>query len=179
MTILELLQERQTAIKERWKELIIATYPADSRGFFLEQKNRFLNPVGGSLSRAVDTIYDRLLDDECGNGPLADMEEFIKVRAVQDFEPSQAVGFILYLKEAIREQLADAITTQQFSAELVALETRIDRLVLQAFDFYMLSREKICEIRANEFRRRSYLALRRAQADLPGFDTDSQAEVTG
>jgi hypothetical protein len=179
MTILELLQKRQTAIKERWKDLIVGTYPADSRGFFLEQKNRFLNPVGGSLSRTVDALYDHLLEDESGNSPLADLEEFIRVRAVQDFEPSQAVGFILYLKQAIREQLPEVLAAQPLSPELLSLESRIDRLVLQAFDFYMQSREKIYEIKSNEFRRRSYLALRRAQADLPGFDSDTPAEVTG
>ena len=179
MTILELLQERQTAIKERWKVLIIATYPADSRGFFLEQKNRFLNPVGGSLSRAVDELYHRLVDDASGEDFLPELEEFIKVRAVQDFEPSQAVGFILDLKQAIREQLSDLIVTPQLFSEFLSLENRIDRMVFQAFDFYMNSREKISEIRANEFRRRSYLALRRAQADLPGFDSDTPAEVTG
>jgi hypothetical protein len=39
--------------------------------------------------------------------------------------------------------------------ELSALETRIDRLALLAFDCYMKCREKIYEIRLGELRRRA------------------------
>jgi hypothetical protein len=179
MELLELLRQRQSAIKQRWISLIIATYPPDSRGFFLKQKNRFLNPVGAALSRQADALYDLLLDNSSQFSVPPEVEEFLKVRAVQDFEPSQAVGFILYLKQAIRAELADEINTPEQRHLLHMAEGRIDQMLLAAFDSYMKSREKIYEIKANELRRRSYLALRQTQGDVPDYVSDTPTEVTG
>lgn len=179
MQIGDFLEQKKAAIKQRWFELIIDTYPADSREFFRKQKNRFSNPVGAALSRLVEALYDALLNDSASADISTILEDFVKVRAVQDFTPSEAVGFILYLKQAVREELAEDIRTDRLFGELLALETRIDRLLLKAFDVYMQSREKIYQIKANDLKRKSFLALRRADSDPPeGEPVDDSHEHT-
>jgi hypothetical protein len=179
MRIDDFLKQKKAAIKRRWLELIIDTYPADGREFFRKQKNRFLNPVGAALSRLVEALYDELLNGAASADISTILEDFVKVRAVQDFTPSEAVGFVLYLKQAVREELAEDIRTSRLFEELLALETRIDRLLLKAFDVYMQAREKIYEIKANDLKRKSFLALRRADSDpAKGEPEDDSHEHT-
>lgn len=165
MGIGDLLEQRKVAIKRRWLDLIIATYPPGSREFFKNQKNRFLNPVGAALHRQVEALYNALLAEEPDENIASILEDSVKIRAVQDFSPSRAIEFILYLKQAIREELADEICTGSSFEELLALENRIDRSLLTAFDVYMQSREKIYQIRASDLKRQSFLALKRMGLD--------------
>ena len=105
MSIDDLLKQKQVSIKQRWLDLVIETYPPDSRDFFKKQKNRFSNPVGAALARQIDDLYDSLLGDPEGNEVAAKLDDFVKIRTVQDFRPSEAVGFILFLKQAETNQL--------------------------------------------------------------------------
>jgi hypothetical protein len=66
----------------------------------------------------------------------------VRIRAVQNFTPSQAIGFVFDLKGLIR---AMAPADRQASKEMVVIESRIDALALLAFDLYMSCREKIYE----------------------------------
>ncbi len=57
MKLEDLLKQKAEPIRKRWLGLIIETYPADSQRFLREQKDRFANPVGTTLSRAVEALY--------------------------------------------------------------------------------------------------------------------------
>jgi len=56
MKLEDLLKQKASHIQKRWLALIIDTYPADSQRFLREQKDRFANPVGTALARAVETF---------------------------------------------------------------------------------------------------------------------------
>jgi len=167
MQIVDLLKLKKADIKTKWLDLVIDSYPADSRNFFKKQKNQFSNPVGVALERQIDTLYDT----------AAILEDFIRIRSVQEFTAAQATGYILNLKQAVREVLADDIRTSQLFSDLLALESRIDGILLEAFDVYMRSREKIYQIKADELKRRSYFVLRKLNIDLskqePADDSDN------
>jgi hypothetical protein len=90
------------------------------------------------------------------------LDEIIRIRALQDFAPSQALAFIFLLKNVIRQELADEIQQENLAAEILELESRIDGLALLGFDVYSKRREKIYEIRANEMKGRVSLLLRKA-----------------
>jgi hypothetical protein len=90
------------------------------------------------------------------------LDPIIRIRAVQNFSPSQAIGFIFLLKNTIRENLNTEITVAHLVDELLALETRIDKLSLIAFDIYMQCREKISDLKANEMKARTLKAFERA-----------------
>jgi hypothetical protein len=93
---------------------------------------------------------------------LAALDEIIRIRALQDCSPSQALAFVFLLKNVIREELAEELEQQNLVAELQDLESRIDGLALLGFDVYSKRREKIYEIRANEMKGRVSLLLRKA-----------------
>ena len=153
----EFLVNKRTAILERWFELTVDTYPADSRKFIKSRGDRFANPVGASISKGLDGIYD-LLVKSGGAEPhefVTSLDEIVRIRAVQDFSPANAVGFVFLLKKAVREALGKEILENQILDQVVAFESRIDSLALLSFNIYMQCREKLFEIRATEIRNRT------------------------
>ncbi len=150
MVLEHLLPQKRAAILERWFQLVLGTYPADTSRFLKQEKDRFINPVGYAISQEIEALYDELLQG-MNSDKLADcLDNIIRIRAVQDFSPSQTIAFIFLLKKAIREELASEITENRVFEELLKFESRIDKLVLLAFDIYMKCREKVFEIRVNE-----------------------------
>jgi hypothetical protein len=64
----------------------------------------------------------------------ASLENILRIRAVQDMKPSQALAFVLQFKGLIREELKGGKPLNGLSGELQAFERKIDDLVLLAFD---------------------------------------------
>jgi hypothetical protein len=54
------------------------------------------------------------------------------------------------------------ITEEQIADEFLLFESRIDELVLIAFNLYTQCREKIYELKANEMKNRTFRAFERA-----------------
>ena len=152
MGLEDLLEKKKNSIKKRWLDLIIDTYPVDSHNFFKNQKNRFANPVGHSMIQAIDGIFQDLFSDDITADTLKALEEFVKIRAVQEFTSAKAVQFILLLKVAIREELESAITEKSHFEELMSLESKIDTIMLLTFDAYTRARETLFQIRIREIK---------------------------
>lgn len=153
MTLRQLLQEKRDAIARKWLAGMLATYPGDSAALFAREKDRFANPVGHSLRRGSEALLDALLDGADPHELRDHLQEIIKIRAIQQFAPSQALGFVLGLKQELRAELGEAATDPQLSAEFAELDSRIDRMALVAFDTYVECREQVHQLRINEVRR--------------------------
>jgi hypothetical protein len=160
----EFLVSNKTAILERWFDLTVATYPADSRKFLNSRGNRFANPVGASILEGLGGVYDLLIKSG-GAEPhefFTFLDEVIRIRAVQNFSPATAVGFVFLLKKAAREAIAKENREGRLAEQIVAFEAKIDSLALLSFNIYMQCREKLFEIRATEIRNRTSRILERA-----------------
>ena len=104
-----LLERRRSDVLERWRELLFGSYPAEAVRFFRAERDGFKNPVGHTLARGTATIFDRVVLGRPGD-PVSDaIEAIVRIRAVQDFSPSEAVGFVFVLKRAVREALEDRL----------------------------------------------------------------------
>jgi len=84
------------------------------------------------------------------------LDPMIHIRAIQDFSPSEAVGFVLGLKGIIREELKKDEGGGIPREELWEMENRIDDLGLMAFEQYVLCRKKVHEIQLKELRSRAF-----------------------
>ena len=160
MALKNLLIQKRDSIVERWFNLILETYPAGTSKSMKREKDRFVNPVGQTISREIRSLYEELLGEMNIDQLSSSLNDIIRIRSVQDFSPSQAVGFIFLLKKAIREVLESAIQGKPVLGEWVEFQYRIDQLALLAFDVYMECREKICEIRVNEAKAEKEMAFR-------------------
>ncbi|MFC2046777.1 RsbRD N-terminal domain-containing protein [Chloroflexota bacterium] len=160
MTLEHSLLQKKSAILRRWFHLIMETYPADSSRFLKQEKDRFANPVGYTISQEIKSLYEELLQNTNLDKISASLDSIIRIRSVQDYPPSQAIAFVFLLKKAIREELANYIGRNLDYEDLLKFEVRIDELALLALDIYTKCREKVHNIRLNEVKAEGERAFR-------------------
>jgi hypothetical protein len=156
----DLLKKNKAAILERWFHLILETYPADTATMMRKDKDQFTNPVGSTISREIEVLFGKLCEGIRDERCQASLDSILKIRSVQEFSPSKAVGFVFLLKRAIGETLKNEICKESVMDEWLKFQSRIDDLALQAFDAYVECREKICEIRINQARAEKEMAFK-------------------
>jgi hypothetical protein len=158
----KIIAHKKTAILKKWFDLTAQTYAPDTAEFLKSKTDPFANPVGVSMLSSLDGMLDQLIHDMDPQIINSYLDPIIRIRAVQNFTPSQAVAFTLSLKKALRTSLTKELRDIRNVTELSELESKIDRLSLMAFDIYMQCREKIYQISANETRNRTFRAFERA-----------------
>jgi len=153
-------------ILEQWIARTVQSYPSSAAAFLSGDEDPFRNPVGHTLRQSLTTLYRELLGSMDATRIASALDALIRIRAVQDLSPSQAVGFIFLLKPIVREfapergqaLLADGIDghiNDRIHNEINdpihdQIDDRLDRLALLAFDKYMQCREEVAEIRKRE-----------------------------
>lgn len=155
-----LLAEKKEAILRRWLDLVLDAYPADTRNFLRSPKNQFTNPVGHTITEGLVSLYKQLQGEDDPVGAAQAMDRLVRVRAVQNMTPSEAVGFIPGLKLILREELKELL--REDPQALRELEDRIDRLTLLAFDIFSGCKERLYQIRIQEIRTRTERLLKMA-----------------
>lgn len=158
----KIIEQKKAAITKKWFDLTAHTYARDTAEFLKSKTDPFSNPVGGAMLTGLNALMDELIGDMDPRTINTYLDPIIRIRAVQNFTPSQAIAFILSLKRALREILAKELRDSNCAGELFEFESKIDRLSLMAFDIYMQCREKIYQISANETRNRTFRAFERA-----------------
>ena len=167
------LAKNKNAIVKDWFDLVAKTYAPDTAQFIKNNQDPFTNPVGGSLSNGLAGLFDQLLGDPNRESVKSYLDPIIRIRAVQDFTPSEATAFILALKHIIRDHLKNDLSDSHTANALLEFEAKIDSLNLFAFDLYMACREKLYELKTNVERTKIYKAFERAGlvVEMPEQDT--------
>jgi hypothetical protein len=159
-----LLTERKAAIVDRWLNTILETYPAQTKKFLIKERNSIANPVGQTFARELGPLFDAMLASPGVDRAAVEphLDPIVRIRAVQEFSPTEALGFVFELKRVIRVELGDAA-----GPGLAAFDERIDRLAMIAFEVYLACVKKMYDIRVDEMRRRTGKLLERMNRVRP------------
>ena len=158
------LKEKKPAILKKWFDAVADTYPENTSGFLKKQKAQFANPVGYTLAEGLDGLFDALLKGMIPETVKTCLDGIVRIRAIQDFPPSEALAFIFQLKKIVRQELGGEILLKPgMTDELAAFDSTIDDLALFAFDIYMKCREKIYELKAKEATNMTFRLLQQAR----------------
>ncbi len=159
MRLENLLVRNKRSILDDWFQQLVETYPADSAQFLKRENDPFANPMGSTAKSGLEAVFGELLGEMDPQTMSDFLDPIIRFRAIQNFTPSQATGFIFSLKKSIRKVLKKDISEQGLLDELQAFEMRIDELALLGFDIYMECREKIYQLKEKEVKNRALLAF--------------------
>ena len=162
MDLNSLLLEKRSSIIKKWCDVVLRSYAQESQKFLRTQKDRFANPIGRAIFEGIESIYDELLQEADSNKISLLLDNIVRMRAVQEFSPSQAVAFVFGLRKVIREELGNALQQNGVFQEWAAFESRIDGLGLLCFDIYAQCRQKMADIRVKEVKTRSEKLLQMA-----------------
>lgn len=174
MTLQTLLKEHREELSNLWVNAVCATYPEKAAPFLRSNTDPFTNPVAAMIKEAAHCLMNALIQDDVVISDVkAALDRFVKIRAVQDFTPSESMGVFYLLKPLLRTHILPELPASQLS-DYLDLESRVDTLALLAFDLYTKDRETLAEIRIKEIRSQ-YAQLKRwaqtlnAQAPLGTF----------
>ena len=156
---------------EEWLASTLQTYPEQTGRFLRDERDPFRNPVGQTLRTGLTALVAELLGDFDRPRVAAALEAIVRIRAVQDFTPAEAVGFVLLARRAARAVAGDG---DPGVGPLDALDARVDDMALVAFDLYARCREEIHAIGARAARRRVYV-LERVQGLADDLGADPSA----
>jgi len=156
MKLQKLLKNKRSSILDKWVDEVLNTYSDEAFTIFKNEKNQFANPVGHRVSAGLGALYDAILDSETENKIPLLFEEFVLVRAVQVFSPSQAIYFVFQLKDVVLKECKKAGLTD-FYTDLLAFYESIDAVALLVFDLYMASRDRLYQVRIDELKSGSHV----------------------
>jgi hypothetical protein len=161
MALIDLLINKKSEILEGWREVLFNSYVPETTRFLKSQKDRFANPIAYQLTRGLTGILEVILLDQEPDRAVTQFDEVLRLKALQDASPSRAMAFIFVLKSVLREKLAQELQDPAMAAEMLVFEARLDGLALLGFDAYMQRREKLCQVKVSEVKRKVSALLRR------------------
>ena len=145
-------------ILDRWLGQALACYSEETVRFLAAEKDPFRNPVGHALRENLGFLLEQVLGEMKPEAAQAALLDIIRIRAVQELTPSQAVQFIFQLRPILRELHA--------TVNREMLDDRIDRIALWAFEEYSRCRERIADLRIGESQRGIHTATARRAPKL-------------
>ncbi len=163
----DLLKDQADTIIERWGEAVLASYPPDAAVLFKKQQDPFANPIGASVREGTRGVYQAILDGMEPEALRSHLDSMVRIRAVQDFTPSQALAFVFDLRSIIREEIPQLDADSGLHRERAELERIIDGLALAAFEVYTACREELNTLRVTEMKRQVQWVFEKLGKEMP------------
>lgn len=149
-----IIDANRDVIIGQWLDRSLALFP---------EKMGYDTPVADALAEALGTLLTGLGKED--QRFMDALDDITRILAVQNFPPSRAISIFFELKAMFREIMKRSNVAESLTQKVqTEFSSRIDELVLQAFDSYMQHREKIAQLKVEEGSRWMFMALRRAEA---------------
>lgn len=185
----EVLRAHERELLAGWFEQMMQSYPVEARKYFKKINSDFTNPVGANLYHSLEKLLHTLLSD----APDADAVNesvymILRIKAVQEVLPSQAVSFVPALKQVVEQVCGKALKEADVSfQEWLDFYSDLDTVALYAFDNYSESRELIYKMRLDQIRQTNDILVRAQLVDqaldmtdfmqcASSLDADSQGD---
>lgn len=150
MDLAEGFRNHKEKIIDKWVEYALSTYL--SSGFFVRERDKFANPVGGNIREALNRLFPLLVAGADAKTYTSPLEQIMSIRSVQEFSPAQAVAPINAVKHITRDVFAADKERRHLVNELYDFEFAVDLALLAAFDIYMQFRERLYQVRIAEIK---------------------------
>lgn len=172
----EAFRNYEDKIVSRWVDYTLSTYKASK--FFKKERDKFANPVGGNTYEALSKLFKLLAKNADPKEFVAPLDQIMRIRSIQEFGASEAVGPIHAVKHITREILGKDKERRHLIADLYDFEFAVDLAVLAAFDLYMQCREQLYKVRIAEIKSGSHILTdSKCPSNLLGKDTGDLVKI--
>ena len=151
-------------LRRAWLEATAARYGDVFRHFVRRQPDPFANPSGAILREGTGRLLTALAEPADAAVLREVLMPMIRLKAVQDVPPSEALAFVPLLKELVPADGADAPSP----AARAELARRLDALLLVAFDVFVECRQTVYQLRVHEMQRNVARLLQREASPTRG-----------
>lgn len=150
MGLKKLLIKNKNAIAEKW---IASVLQGNAQSVIeIESHRRFANPQADRITQELEAQFENLIqeNENCAGRFLC--ENLLRIKALSEEAPAEAVAFPFALRTIIRDQIAAELENNSLRAEFVQFEEKIERFALQVFQKYTENREKIFQLKLKEIK---------------------------
>ena len=169
----KLLATRRDAVVEAWWEKVLELYDERARNLLRRNEDPFTNPLRSTFVSAMERIVDCMAAGQDIDTARDAIREVVKLRAIQDVSPGEALDSFLVFRKALKEVAKDS--WDEVADEAVGAQ---DALVRLAADEYLGAQKLILDIKYRERVRRFHLIVRRASLTAPqSLWTEEQLNV--
>ncbi|PIE69132.1 MAG: hypothetical protein CSA21_03760 [Deltaproteobacteria bacterium] len=162
MSLSDRLYGHKKKIAAAWLDVFLDTYKSQGAKFFKETTNEFANPVGATFRSCLDGLLDYVLQGNREEDLEQLVDGVVRIRAVQGFKPSVAVEFAFSIKQILKDESREELTTPEGMREWDILVARMDTMTRMAFDLYMACRETVWKHKANHLYNRTNKLLEKS-----------------
>jgi len=155
MNVPEALKSKESKLLSIWTERTLDSYT--SSGFFKQSQDQFANPVGVNIRTGLTRLFNLIVTEADPQEFVEPLDQIIRIRAVQQFTPAQAVAPILELKWVVKQVFSADKECRALLSELAAFDCEVDRAALTAFDLFMQCRDRLHNARIRELKSGSYI----------------------
>ena len=155
---------RKEEILEDWRRAVLATYPAETASFAMAEKDPFCDPIGHALIRTGHALWEMAMTGMERQRAEENLRDIVRIRAVQDFSPSQALSFVDAMRKAIRRKIPAVAVEKTGLNHLLCIESRLDEAMFVAVDLYVACKKQIDDIRIREAKAANERLLRLIKA---------------
>lgn len=149
LKIYKAIKDKQQSILSRWVPIALGSFNQNEQ-LTVHRGERFSDPLGYTIASSAEAILQWLVNDDPDTDLSKPLEAICRIKAVQDYQPSESLRFIFDLKTIIRESLGEG---SQYTEELWKVDKRIDEIALLAFDLFGACRNQIYQLQAEEIKR--------------------------
>ena len=172
LDLAEAFRNYEDKIVDQWVDYTLSSYK--SSVFFKKSPDKFANPVGGNTREALGTLFKLLAKNADPKEFAAPLDQIMRIRSIQEFTASEAVGPIHAVKHITRELLEKDSERKHLISELYDFEFSVDLAVLSAFDLYMQCREQLYLVRIKEIKTGTHILTdSKCPSNLLKKDTDA------
>ncbi|MFO7839424.1 MAG: RsbRD N-terminal domain-containing protein [Desulfosalsimonadaceae bacterium] len=144
------LSKKRKEIINKWFDAAMSPYPEGSDKFFKNNSDPFANPVGNTIFRCLNELFDELMKTEMDTEAVRHaLDGIIRIQSLQEFQPSDAIGFIFEIRPSIKGCFQKNRGDKAVEAYFKALAANTETVLRMAFDLYMECRQKVFLLRAN------------------------------
>jgi hypothetical protein len=151
-TIYDTLREKKDQILLDWQSVVSKRYNTMPLAGMTEEAILH-HPAEYVLAVFTKGFVDCLLDREKLSLDQTRLEDFCKVRVVQDLRPAEALAFIFDIKKVIYANFGKSSLSAEELPGIREIEQKVDSLALEIFSGYVEQKVRITQIRNNELNR--------------------------
>lgn len=161
LILADFFEENREVIFKSWCDLFWSKF-REGEAYLRRGADPFENPFAYHIHEAFQKILEHLGKDFKIEELDPYLDKIAQIRASQEAYLTTALYFLIDLKSLLRERWGDKITEQYGLAAWLEFEDLLDALLLRLGDFYLKYRERLLELRVEEWKRNNYLLLKRA-----------------
>ena len=140
MNVQKIFREQRAVIVEGWINAGLFDL-SPSNDWLLRTKNDLTNPVGDATMKPPASLVTIAGEHVTPQKIKHALDRFVRLRAVQQYTPSQGLGVFFLMKPLLREHILPLCREKEDLAEYLDAESRLDSVTLLAFDLYSAARE--------------------------------------